>query len=89
MSPPFTAYLRNLRIASIESVPPPPFAEPFRWLGRIDGEHVPDLWRVDGRWREDGSAHPYDIIGIVIGRNAEGALEVQPYGPAAGLKGKA
>ena len=32
----------------------------FIYAGRVDGGFL-DMWTEDGRWREDGVAHPLDL----------------------------
>lgn len=47
---------------------------------------APAAWRIDGRFSEDGSAHPLDIIGVII-KQVAGAAIAMPFMPAAGHKG--
>ena len=37
---------------------------PFALVGRR-GNGVLELWQEGGQWREDGSQHPLDIVGLV------------------------
>lgn len=80
---PFTALLRCKMFAQVrERVVAPSTC--FTMLGTLQAEEKPHLWRDDGRWREDGQPHAFDIVGIVMGRDAENVVQVEPYGPAAG-----
>ena len=36
----------------------------FDLVGRCDASGEMELWRSDGKWREDGEPHPLDIVGI-------------------------
>ena len=37
---------------------------PFTHQGYLKKTKEPELWREDGRWREDGTRSPYDIIHV-------------------------
>lgn len=37
----------------------------FPLVGRRNGTGAMDLWRHDGRWREDGAEHPLDITHVL------------------------
>lgn len=37
----------------------------FPIQGRRNGDGALEVWRRDGRWREDGADHPLDITHIV------------------------
>lgn len=57
---PVTVMLRNRVNAMVESVAQG--LPPFVLQGRsINGA---ELWRRDGRWREDGARSPYDLVAV-------------------------
>jgi hypothetical protein len=39
---------------------------PWGYIGRVDGGSL-ELWKDNGRWREDDSAHPLDLA-VVMGK---------------------
>jgi len=55
---------------------------PWKFQGITCDDHDHQLWREDGRWRDDGSHHPLDIVGLV-----DPSGSVKAYGAAAGQKG--
>jgi hypothetical protein len=83
---PVTVYLRSCQLAVVERANG---ASGFPLVGRLKGEGaMPECWRADGRWCESGKKHPLDIIGEITGTDAaSGALIMEPYAPAAGVKG--
>ncbi len=38
---------------------------PFALIGRTVEESRLELWQENGRWRDDGTDHPLDIISLV------------------------
>lgn len=66
-------FLRNGQTAHVTGrVNVPPFA----LVGRQNGGQL-ELWQEDGEWREDGAAHPLDIVSLVT-----------PSGQLVALKGQ-
>ncbi len=43
----------------------------------LEGQ-APASWRIDGRFAEDGKAHPCDIVGVVVHHTAH-SLSVVPF----------
>lgn len=81
--PPFTAFLRCKQWAEVASRIEDP-TTCFELLGNLQGERDPQAWRLDGRWRENGTAHAYDIVGVLVGRNGDGTALIEPLPEAAG-----
>ncbi|HZZ20289.1 MAG TPA: hypothetical protein VFE25_13010 [Opitutaceae bacterium] len=55
-----TVLLRDDSVGTITNTVDQP---PFKLVGQHERGNV-ELWRADGRWREDGSDHPYDIVAV-------------------------
>lgn len=93
---PVVVMLRNRAFATVEQLVED--RAPFSLLGKIgtsgvplhvvgpDCEHLQDaqLWRSDGRWREDGRRNELDIVGVVT--RSGSMLAVEPFAAAAGAK---
>ncbi len=56
----FPVVLRNREAAFISRCP----EGPFELQGTTNAGSY-DLWTKDGFWREDGTEHPLDIIGVI------------------------
>ncbi len=39
----------------------------FEYYGKRDDNGKGELWRSDGKWRENGRPHPLDIVGVEQG----------------------
>jgi hypothetical protein len=70
-----TVRLRNGWKAHVRAAQGSPY--PFTLQGEImapEGRTI-DLWQHSGSWREDGSNHPLDIIGVLDGAGVLHALQ--------------
>ena len=100
---PVVVLLRNRRFATVEQIVQdrPPFFMLGRMgtdspAGSVIGErceHVNDacshqLWRLDGRWQENGAAHSMDIMGTAVIAADGATCELLPLPSAAGAKGE-
>ncbi len=63
LQPPFRAMLRNKAKAVLTYYTPTP--SPWRILGKIEGDQsAAEVWQKDGKWREDSTPCPLDIVAI-------------------------
>jgi len=84
---PVVVLLRNRQKATVTTMVTD--CPPFHLLGKqgatlVDARAV-ELWRLDGRWSEDGKTHSLDIIGVAIDQEA---MKFEPFAAAAGTKGQ-
>lgn len=55
-----SAHIVKLRNGMLAKVWPVKLG-PWRYQG-VDGDGIQHLWRFDGRWRENGTAHHFDFV---------------------------
>lgn len=86
---PVAVLLRNKHIATVERLLAKTDSGGFPLQGSLATmPGVPEAWRLDGRYAENGRNHPLDIVAEITAYDeAEGTYRAIPFAPAAGAKG--